>query len=509
MRAGVIDIGSNSIKLMIGELVEDQVNVLESLRNVLPLGKSTFLKGRISQDNINQTVNILRNYQKILKEYEVGEVSVIATTAVREAGNRNIFIDTISRKTGLTIEVLNAGDVIYYIDSFLSHRLEKAYPIHEKNVLIAELGAGSLDISVLRKGFMLMNIGLSIGTLRLKQLLNQLDGTVEECMEAVQEYVENEFSFLAKTIPRVQLDDIILIDENYFYLQNVLPNKKIESSFFQLTKKESEKIQVELSGKNVSQKARTYKIPLDFAETISSYAHILNMFYSLTSKDEIYILETSLSEAILCNKLLSLELSPKYHKSRQLETVAVNLCHKFSLDISHAKQVAWLSQKMFENLKDYLGLEDGQLLYLKLAAYLHDIGKIIHNRSHHKHSEYVINALNLFRLTDDEIKIIACIARYHRKGLPSKNHLLYNSLSTAEQILVQKLAAILRVANALDRSHRQKVKDMEFKFSRAKDLTLAISGAGNFLLERADFAEKKQLFEEITGNRINLMVKTG
>jgi len=507
MRAGVIDIGSSTIRLLIGEEVEGSIRIVELLQNALPMGRSTFLKGRISQDMINQTIGILEKYKEVLSQYEVQKIKAVATTAVREAGNRDIFLDTVKRKTGFDIEILNVGDVVFYIDSYLSFSLEKAYPIQEKNLLIAELGGGSLDVSVMRKGFTLMNVGLSIGTMRLQQLLSQLGGSREENAEALKENIENEFAYLSKSIPRLQLDDVVLINESYFYFQNLLPEKKATSNFFQLTKTEIQNIVKELSGKNPEVISTTYKIPLSTAETFEAYAMILQQFFSLVSKNYIYILQTSLSEAILASLLSGPEILKRYDKTNQLTAVATNLCHRYNLDFDHAKHVAQLSQDFFNNLKGHLGLNDQDSLYLVLAAYLHDIGIFINNRSHHKHSEYIISSLNLFRLTDEENKAIACIARYHRKATPSKTHPLYGSLPPEKQILVQKLSAILRIANALDSAHRQKVKFVEFEVDSFGDVTVAAHVQDNFLAEKADFLEKKDLFEEITGNKIRLVVK--
>ena len=132
----------------------------------------------------------------------------------------------------------------------------------------------------------------------------------------------------------------------------------------------------------------------------------------------------------------------------------------------------------------------------------------INNRAHHKHSEYIISSSNLFRLTEDEINIIACIARYHRRSAPLKTHLVYNSLASNQQILVQKLSALLRIANALDRSHKQKAKRLEIKFNASGDATIVVFTHENFLLEKENFLEKKELFEEITGNKLTLTVKS-
>jgi exopolyphosphatase/guanosine-5'-triphosphate,3'-diphosphate pyrophosphatase len=411
------------------------------------------------------------------------------------------------RKTGFKIDVLNAGDVVYYIDYFLSHKLKKTYPVSEKNLLISELGAGSLDMSVMAKGLTLMNIGFPIGTLRLSQFMENLDGSMQEVHEATEEYIENEILFLKKSNSGLVIDDIVLIDENYSsYIQNILPNKRRESDFFKFKASEAQEFLSRLREANPEEIARTYGIPAEISTTIIGFAIILNTLLKLTKNDYVYILEASLSEAILANQLFRLEASEKTDKLSQLVSVAHFLCRKYGMDLDHLKHVAFLTEQLFESFKEILGLDQQDRLYLILAAYLHDIGMFINNRAHHKHSEYIISSSNLFRLTEDEINIIACIARYHRRSAPVKTHLVYNSLSSNQQILVQKLCALLRIANALDRSHKQKGKRLEVKFNASGDATIVIFTNENFLLEKENFLQKKELFEEITGNKLTLTI---
>lgn len=486
----------------------DNVKIIESLKNFIPLGKHVFLKGRIPQSIINQTAAVLEKYKEVLKEYDVENVMVIATTAVREARNRDIFLDTVLRKTGFKIDVLNAGDVVYYIDYFLSHKLKKTYPIDKKNLLIAELGAGSLDISVMEKGLTLTNIGFPIGTLRLLQFMESLDGSMQEVHEATEEYIENEIFSLRRHSPDVNIDDIILIDENYsVYIQNVMPNKRRDSDFFKFKASEAQELLARLRQLNVEEIANTYNVPADIALTITGFAIILNTLFKLNKNENVYILEASLSEAILAHILFKFETAEGDNKLSQLVSVAHFLCRKYGMDLDHLKHVADVTAQLFDAFKDSLGLEENDRLYLLLAAYLHDIGSFVSNRSHHKHSEYIISSLNLFRLTEHEINIIACIARYHRRSAPLKTHLLYNGLASQEQILVQKLSALLRIANSLDRSHKQKVKKLEVKFNAVGDATIVAHTHQNFLLEKENFLEKKELFEEITGNKLTLTVK--
>lgn len=510
MRAAIIDVGSSSIKLVVGELHNDDIKIIETLKNAIPIGRHTFLKGKIPQGIINQTIGVLERYKQTLHELDVKDYTVIATTAVREARNRDIFLDAVFRKTGFKVDVLNVGDVVYYIDSFLSHssKIKKAYPIREKNLLIGELGAGSLDISVMEKGNTLMNIGFPIGTLRLAQFMAGLDGSMEEIYDAVEEYIAHEIKYLQQMSPKLNVDDVILIDENYsVFLQNILPNKRRDSNFFQFKKSESDEFLARLRERSAPEIAHDYKIPIESSETIVGYAAILNSLFKLTNKENIYILETSLSEAILANVLDKYETVDKNNKLDQLVSVATYLCRKFNMDLKHMSHVAELSKTLFNELKESLGLHENDLQYLILAAYLHDIGMFVNNRAHHKHTEYIINSLNLFRLTEEEIKIIAAVARYHRKSSPMATHLIYNSLSSPQQILVQKLSAVLRIANALDRSHRQKVKRLEIKFSKTQDIHLIVYTHESFLLEKSNFMEKKGFFEEITGNRLVLTVR--
>jgi len=507
-RAGVIDIGTHSIKLFIAEEDASDIKILESLKNVVPLGNDTFFKDRISQGTINRTVAILEKYGEKLKEYSVTNVKVIATTAVREAANRDVLIDTVYRRTGFNIEVLTVGDVIYYIDAYLYQKLKDKYPIHTKNLIIAELGAGSLDVSVMGQGFTLMNVGLPLGTMRIKQLLGKLDGSIRENYEAVAENVDNEFAFLKREMPSINIDDIILIDETYSsYLSKVLSNNKPSESFFKLSEADTAELLGKMMDRNIEDISGEYKISLETAETFPGYAIILNSFVKLSGNKNIYILEVSLAEAVLADMILDFEISQKYNKTNQLISIANSICRKFNTDMKHAQQVADLADIIFDNVKDTLGLKKGDSLYLLLASYLHDVGMFVYNRAHHKHSEYIISNLNLFRLSSEEIKIIACCGRYHRKGTPTETHFLYNSLPKDKQVLVQKLSSILRIANALDRSHKQKAKKLEVKFNRAQDITVTAFVTQNFLLEKIDFMEKKEMFEEISGNRINLKIQ--
>ncbi|MBI4624514.1 MAG: HD domain-containing protein [Verrucomicrobia bacterium] len=509
MRAAVIDIGSSSIQLFIGEKVENDVVVLEALKNLVPLGRHTLLKERIAPKVVGQVVGVLEKYKQKLKEYDITQVRVVATSAVREARNNDMFVDTVLRQTGLPVELLTVGDVVYYIDAYLHHKLRKTYPIHAKKALIAELGTGSLDLSVMDKGFTQINVGLSVGTLVLKEMAANLEGSRAEVNEALAEYLEKEAQHLRRMLAGADFDDVILIDENYSaHLRAILPRKQATTLFYQLEPADVDELLAALDARTADEVTREFGIPAEAAETMRSYALLVRLLLALGGQKFIHVLETSLAEAILAQTLLNVELAQKYQKTNQLVSVATFLCKKYNADLKHAQQVARLAETMARALLGYLGIKEEEVLYLILAAYLHDLGMFVHNRSHHKHSEYIISALNLFRLTDEEIKLIACVARYHRKAPPLRSHLLYQSLPAQRQILAQKLAALIRIANALDTSHKQKIAQLSVEITKGQDVVLKAQVQGNAILEKSGFKEKKDLFEEISGNRISLAFTT-
>jgi exopolyphosphatase/guanosine-5'-triphosphate,3'-diphosphate pyrophosphatase len=169
--------------------------------------------------------------------------------------------------------------------------------------------------------------------------------------------------------------------------------------------------------------------------------------------------------------------------------------------------VARLVRSLFAGLRTLLALEPDDLSYLILAAYLHDIGKFISTSAHHKHSEYIISSLHLFRLTDEELKVIASIARHHRRAAPSPDFALYRSLRPAHRLLVQKLTALLRIADALDRAHAQKVGQVAAALDEAGVITVTAECPEDAVLERISFEDKKRLLEAITGCGVRLVTK--
>ena len=184
---------------------------------------------------------------------------------------------------------------------------------------------------------------------------------------------------------------------------------------------------------------------------------------------------------------------------RQVLASAEALGQRYRFDRAHGRHVAMLADRLFDELRDEHGLGDAQRLLLQVAALLHDVGIYVSLRAHHKHSQYLLAASQIFGLSDDETAIVANIARYHRRRrCRSETHLPVRGARSRGPLIVNKLAAILRVANALDAEHLQKVRGLRL-VRRDTTWMLELDGAGDLTMERLAATARADLFVETFG----------
>jgi exopolyphosphatase/guanosine-5'-triphosphate,3'-diphosphate pyrophosphatase len=187
----------------------------------------------------------------------------------------------------------------------------------------------------------------------------------------------------------------------------------------------------------------------------------------------------------------------------QILSAARSLGRKYHFDENHAERVRELSVLLFSEVKNEHQLNENHQLYLEVAALLHDIGLFVNSRSHHKHSLYLISSSELFGLSQDELKLVANIARYHRRALPQRSHASFISLDRDERVVVSKLAAILRVSNALEKEHMQKITELKIR-REGDQLILMAQNISDLTLERLALASRSDFFREIFGMKMIL-----
>ena len=250
--------------------------------------------------------------------------------------------------------------------------------------------------------------------------------------------------------------------------------------------------------------AAKYVIPFADAETLYPAILISTCFLSETKVESLVVPMVSIRDGLLLEMSQMASGGKRTDVSRQVTSSARSLGRKYRYDEPHAVNVAALAVKFFDLLKAEHGLGPRERMLLETAAVLHDIGIYISPTSHHKHSAYLVNASEVFGLRKSDKDIVSNVVRYHRRSLPKPTHTVYMSLPRADRTVVSKLAAILRVADALDNPHQQKVQD--FTVEKAQDsYTLWVGPeAGDVSLERQAVQGKGDMFAEIFGASISL-----
>jgi exopolyphosphatase/guanosine-5'-triphosphate,3'-diphosphate pyrophosphatase len=249
--------------------------------------------------------------------------------------------------------------------------------------------------------------------------------------------------------------------------------------------------------------SKRYGIPFAEAETINPALLVYQNLLRLTQATQMIVSDVSMRDGLL----LELARAVTGREDRSLlEGVihsAASIAQKYHADARHAQIVTDLAVRLFDELRAEHGLNDRHRLLLEVAGLLHEIGQFVSSRSHHKHSYYLIANSEIFGLNRDEISIVALVARYHRRSGPKPSHQEYMALSRETRVTVNKLAALLRVADALARGHVRNARDLRFE-RQGDDLIICVPGVADLLLEERALEAKGDLFEDIYGLKVRL-----
>ncbi len=492
----VIDIGSNSLRMVIAQVFADGTyEVLERLQQALHLGQDTFRKGRIRAQTMRAAVLVLKNYQEVLQTYNVQQVRAVATSAVREASNADTFLDRIFVATGLDVRAISAAEESRLKISAVREAVGKKF-IAQRQALVVEVGGGSTILTLLNKGEIKVTQSLAIGSIRLQEVLETSSEPVEQASNMIEQQVNSAVAAITGLLPLKRIRMFIAIGGDVRWaakqagqageipgLINV-PRKKLKSLITQYEKYSADHL------------ARSLKIPFMEAETLTPALMVYYALLRATSAEEMMVTDVSMRDGLLHDLTCTVSGKHSESDSPQILNSARAVAAKYHVDLHHANHVCELAVYLYDELKkqQWLNIENKTLL--QAAAILHEVGIFINSRAHHKHSYYIIANAEVFGFDPRELEIIAHIARYHRRSRPKASHVEYARLSRKEKMIINKLAAILRVADALDANRTQDIKDFTCRIEN-DELVITPTCRGDLTLERRALAMKGDLFEEV------------
>jgi exopolyphosphatase/guanosine-5'-triphosphate,3'-diphosphate pyrophosphatase len=246
-----------------------------------------------------------------------------------------------------------------------------------------------------------------------------------------------------------------------------------------------------------------FRLPTVEAETLMPALMVYRALLAETTARRLVVSEGSLRAGLLLDLAEPGGPLAAEDFEKQVLASAESVGHRYRFDRAHGRHVARLATRLFDDLRSEHNLSDRERLLLQVAALLHDIGIYVSLRAHHKHSQYILAASQIFGLSDDETAVVSNVARYHRRGLPQRSHLPYIALDRQDRLVVQKLAAILRIANALDAEHEQKVQDVKV-VATDSGWTLDLEGTGDLTMEQLAATARSDMFVDTFGRQLQV-----
>jgi exopolyphosphatase/guanosine-5'-triphosphate,3'-diphosphate pyrophosphatase len=499
----VIDMGASAIRLVVAEVPPGgPIKVVEEASRGVLLGKDTFTHGKLSPATMEATLKALAGFRRIMDSYGVVRYRAVATSAVREADNGDTFVDRIRLRTKLDVEVIDGSEENRLTYVAVRDALRGHDALTSADAILVEVGGGSADISFLRKGEPIHSGIYALGSIRLRQSLASWHGGHAHRMQLLRRHVHNVVEDIGREMPLKDARHFIALGHHVrFAGAHILGEAAGPSGPLIFSRAPFLEFCDKIVADDVERLMERDRLSQAEAETLVPALLAYRELLVETRAEEVVVPESSLTAGLLLELTQREEGSRIEEFRRQVLASACALGEKYRFDAPHARQVAQIATRLFDEMRAEHGLTERHRLLLEVAALLHDVGIYVNLKGHHKHTEYILFSSDIFSLSREDMAIVASVARYHRRATPQKSHLSYMALDRVTRVEVNKLAAILRVANALDADHLQKVKDLKL-FSEEGTWVIEVAGAGDLTMERLACLARADFLTEVFGRRV-------
>jgi exopolyphosphatase/guanosine-5'-triphosphate,3'-diphosphate pyrophosphatase len=499
LKVASVDMGSNAIRFVAAEFSSDvEYSVLASQRRAVRLGHSVFLSGRLDQQAMDAAVEALVDFRSEMEKLGTKRYRAVATSAVRESKNGREFIARVGSETGLKLEVIGGSEEARLVHNAVA----RVVPLGNRRWLLVDLGGGSVEVSLVDQQGCYWSESHTMGSVRLLEELTDAGADPGRFRRVLAEYVS------VLRVPAMsdgqQIAGYIATGGNIEALAKVAGFSD-ETGVTQLPVETLRAVIEQLARLSYRQRVEDLGLREDRADVILPAAMVYERLAEISGATEITVPRVGIKEGVLFDLVDSLARRRDHEDRQEREFLAsaATVGRKYLFDEAHSRHVAMLAGSLFDQLRPLHGLEQKDRKILQAAAMLHDVGQFVSYKGHHKHSLYLLCNTELPNVSEREMLLVANVARYHRKAHPQEHHHYFMILDEGERESVTQLAAILRVADALDREHRQRVTGVTVKVSD-HEVALWLDGTAGALLESFTVQKKANLFQQVFGREINL-----
>jgi exopolyphosphatase/guanosine-5'-triphosphate,3'-diphosphate pyrophosphatase len=464
-----VDLGTNSIHLVVARVEGSRFEVIEREREMVRLGDTdpSHRNGddemrRLDPAAMDRAVAVLGRFRQIAAT-STNRLRVVATSAVREAENRAAFLARVRAEVGVDVEVISGFE-----EARLIHLgVLQAVPVFDKRLLVCDIGGGSTELVVGQRGEVAASRSFKLGAIRLSQRFFPDGVATDKSAEACRDYIRGAIVTFARDLERIGWEVAAGSSGTIGALCEMAaarrdqPRPRTYSNFVVHRHEINRVVELLLEAKTAEKRADLAGLDPRRADIIVGGALILEQVMAELDIEDLTFSDFALREGVLLDTWRRTHGGSLHHLCEIRKRSVEHLAELTDEDPNHSAQVARLALRLFDDMDELHELGDDSREILEAAALLCNVGLFVSHAGHHKHSYYVIrNSEHLTGFTDREIELIAQVARYHRKSPPSPRHPAFAALEPDDRRRVVALAGILRVAVGLDRDHASRVADV-------------------------------------------------
>ncbi len=500
MKVAAIDVGTNSFHLLIGQVSSDgQVIALERAKDMVRLGDSTFKSGVISAEAFLRASEALRNFRRLAERHGCEAIVAVATSATREAANGGDFVRAMRDETGIDLQVIPGEEEARLV--YLGARSQLS--LGNRRVLLCDVGGGSVEVMVGDARELYFQRSLKLGVLRLLQNFKGDPPTQDE-RSRLAEFCYRALEKVAAPMQRIGFDFVSITAGTaraiYELCQPTMaapgpPGERLRIVRFA----DVYTLEQRLCSMNSIERARIPGLDARRVDSIVSGVILVRSLLEVLHADQYTLCEAALREGLIADYAAKnrpgIQLVDEFPDQRRRSVVS--LMRRTQTREPHAQHVARLALDLFRGLRPLHGLPNADGELLEFAALLHDVGFYIAASKHHKHGQYLIENVGLGGFSAEEIALLAQTVRYHRKATPKDTHLPFLALQENLRRRVRIHAALLRVADGLDRTNRQLVRSIRCRILSKEIEFVLTTDAEDIELELWSARRKADLLEEV------------